>query len=487
SSPLPLSFLPITSFPVKEYPILHLVEAQPDEPLFVENIFAEQSIATDFAQRMNWGAIIMIPLKTGDQWQGTLTFVWKDAKAFDKPLRELFTAIRPTVASVVKSRRAYLAEQDARRETELRAREMETITRMSAAAATILDEDDLIAAVYDLIRARFKQRHTTLYLLDDAGEYLEYAGGADVALPVLQISIRNERSLVARAGRARQGFIVGDITTTPDYTLTPMLPDARSEMAVPMVTADRLIGVLDVQCEEVDHFSEDDMRVMATLADLIAVAIQNARLYRRAQVLAALEERNRLARELHDSVSQAIFGIALGARTARTLLDRNPARLAEPLDYVLSLAEAALTEMRSLIFELRPESLENDGLITALQKQAASLQARHNIRVETDLSEEPDLPLDLKETIYRIAREALHNTLKHAHATQVRLMVGTDDQRIALEITDDGQGFDPDAAYPGHLGLQSMRERAARVGGTLEITSTPQVGTRIFVQIPLTR
>jgi signal transduction histidine kinase len=226
---------------------------------------------------------------------------------------------------------------------------------------------------------------------------------------------------------------------------------------------------------------------MATLADLIAVAIQNARLYQRAQVLAALEERNRLARELHDSVSQAIFGIALGARTARTLLDRNPSRLAEPLDYVLSLAEAALTEIRSLIFELRPESLENDGLVAALQKQAASMQTRHNIRVNTDLCDEPDLPIELKEAVYRIAREALHNTLKHAHASQINLLFRFQNDWIALEVADNGRGFDPNAAYPGHLGLQSMRERAARFNGTLNIESVPDKGTRISVSIPYTR
>src|SRR5213078_3825441 len=140
-----------------------------------------------------------------------------------------------------------------------------------------------------------------------------------------------------------------------------------------------------------------------------------------AQAKAALEERQRLARELHDSVSQALFGISLGARTARALLAQDPARAAEPIDYVQSLAEAGLAEMRALIFELRPESLESEGLVAAISKQAAALRARHQIEVRADLGAEPALPLERKEALYRIAQEATHNTVKHARAGAIDL------------------------------------------------------------------
>jgi signal transduction histidine kinase len=221
------------------------------------------------------------------------------------------------------------------------------------------------------------------------------------------------------------------------------------------------------------------------VANQAAVAIENARLYQQAQALAALQERQRLARELHDSVSQALYGIALGARTARTLLDRDPARVAEPLDYVLSLAEAGLAEMRALIFELRPESLETEGLVAALAKQAAALRARHRITVDEALGDEPDAPLAVKEALYRIAQEAMTNTVKHARAGQVDLRLVQEDGGLVLEVRDDGLGFDPSGSFPGHLGLQSMRERAATQGGTLDVDSTPGRGTRIRAQIPV--
>ena len=201
--------------------------------------------------------------------------------------------------------------------------------------------------------------------------------------------------------------------------------------------------------------------------------------------VAALEERQRLARELHDSVSQALYGIALGARTARTLLDRDPAKAAEPIDYVLSLADAGLSEMRALIFELRPESLQNEGLVAALTKLGEALHARHKLAVVTDFCAEPDISLDAKEVLYRVAQEALHNTAKHASAARVEMALRCKDHQIQLTIDDNGQGFNPEGDFPGHLGLQSMRERVAALDGTLQIISQPGQGTTIMVHLPL--
>jgi signal transduction histidine kinase len=251
-----------------------------------------------------------------------------------------------------------------------------------------------------------------------------------------------------------------------------------------MAVRDRLIGVLNVQAPRGVQLGESHLRVMSTLADLIAVAVQNVRSYRQGQELAALEERTRLARELHDSVSQALYGIALGTQTARAMLDKDPKLVRQPMEYVLSLAQAGLTEMRALIFELRPETLENEGLVTALARQGASLQARHNIQVQLELCDEPDLALPTKESLYRIAREALHNVIKHAQASKVVLRLANEGSMLALDVIDNGRGFDTGRDFPGHLGLQSMRERVVNLGGSLEIYSTPGAGARISARLP---
>ena len=187
---------------------------------------------------------------------------------------------------------------------------------------------------------------------------------------------------------------------------------------------------------------------------------------------------------MHDSVSQALYGIALGARTAQTQLERDPAKLAEPLDYILSLAEAGLSEMRALIFELRPESLQNEGLVAALTKQADAIQARHKINVVTDFGDEPDISLDAKEVLYRIAQEAMQNIVKHAHATRVDLTLKEQENHLVLEIRDNGKGFDTNHEFPGHLGMKSMPERASQIGGEFHIQSQLGRGTVITVTIP---
>jgi signal transduction histidine kinase len=208
-------------------------------------------------------------------------------------------------------------------------------------------------------------------------------------------------------------------------------------------------------------------------------------LYEQAQELAALQERQRLSRELHDSVSQTLYGISLGAHATREALEgSDPEQATAAIDYVLVLAEAGLAEMRALIFELRPESLETEGLVAALTKQVAVLRTRYELTVDADLGEEPDFPLEAKHALYRIAQEALHNIVKHARASTVALRLARQENEIILQVRDNGKGFDPAGPFPGHFGVRSIKERAAKMGGTLTIESVPGEGTCIEVRAP---
>jgi signal transduction histidine kinase len=290
--------------------------------------------------------------------------------------------------------------------------------------------------------------------------------------PVIIDDVRNDTAL-AQAYREA----VGELLETT-------FPYVRSWVAVPLKLREHVIGILSASHAQPDYYTSHHADLALAIANQAAVAIENARLYEQAQELAALEERQKLARELHDSVSQALYGIALGVHTARTLLDRDPGLVTEPLEYVLSLAKAGLAEMRALIFELRPESLETEGLVSALSKQAAAVQARHDVPVETELCEEPDLPLKVKQELYRVAQEALHNTIKHAGASQVHVRLGRTAEAITLEIRDNGSGFDSASSFPGHLGLLSMQERVKHLAGVLLIESTAGQGTTIRARVP---
>ncbi len=266
----------------------------------------------------------------------------------------------------------------------------------------------------------------------------------------------------------------------------------EAKLTAPIFILDQPYGALELYYRAPRKFSEETVELALMIGDQAALAIENARLRVQAEQVAISNERNRIARELHDSVSQALYGIALGTRTARTLVNRQPVEesvksaLAQPLDYVLSLADAGLAEMRALIFELRPDALEKEGLVAALTKQVEALRARHKLEVATDFCEElPDLPLAAKEALYRVAQEALNNMLKHAQATNVELRLTCEPGLLHLEVKDNGVGFDPQADYPGHLGLHTMQERVTRLGGTLEIESAPGEGTTVHAWLAI--
>lgn len=261
-------------------------------------------------------------------------------------------------------------------------------------------------------------------------------------------------------------------------------------MAAPLLLQDRPLGVLVFEHSSAHYYNAARVELAMAMANHVAVAIENAHLYEQARSLAALQERQKLARELHDSVSQALYGIGLGTHTVLELLERSGEQvqssdLRPPLEYTLTLAKAALVEMRALIFELRPESLDVEGLIPALSRLGDVLEARHQVAVEKRFVAEPALSLAAREALYRVAQEALHNVTKHARASRVTISLEVEGGEALLSISDDGAGFDPHGQFPGHLGLQSMRERLEEAGGRLAVESAVGAGTRIEARLPL--
>jgi signal transduction histidine kinase len=229
--------------------------------------------------------------------------------------------------------------------------------------------------------------------------------------------------------------------------------------------------------------------VLETAADIMAGAIENARLNRRAQEAAVLEERNRLARELHDSVTQQLFSITLTAQAARTHMEKNPQRAVSQLERLQETAVAALNEMRALIYQLRPPVISEQGLVKALQQHIATLSKREGLRVELRVTGDERQARGYEQTLYRIAQEALNNIVKHAAAPNVRMTLTCDTALVEMTIQDNGRGFDVSALHADdgrHLGLISMRERAAEIGATVAIHSEMGGGTQVTVKVPRT-
>ena len=386
-----------------------------------------------------------------------------------------------------------------------RTRELLTLLDVSHNLTLIMPLPDLLHLILEKLGIVVEFAAASIAILD--GELLQQVAYRGPGAEELALTIRPSRNeLGAIWTQLAQGepVVIQDLDeetavaaayrglseTTVSAELYQNYSYLRAWLSVPLRLRGQTVGMLALQHQQPGHFSHQRTDLALAFATQAAIAIENANLYEQAQSLAALEERQKLARELHDSVSQALYGIALGTRTARTLVSRAEEQplqqaLNEPLDYILSLAEAGLAEMRALIFELRPESLATEGLVVALEKQTTALQARHHVRVTTQFIPEPDVPLLVKEALYRVSQEGLHNIVKHAGATKVEVGLGVKNDRLTLTIHDNGQGFDADGQFPGHLGLKSMRERVERIGGVFQIHSAPNQGTSITMTIPV--
>jgi signal transduction histidine kinase len=264
-------------------------------------------------------------------------------------------------------------------------------------------------------------------------------------------------------------------------------PQMRSFLGVPIVARGSVIAAFYATDKEgADEFSADDQRMIEMLAAHAAVAIENARLLERSRELSIVEERNRLARELHDSVSQKLFGLVLGAESAGTLLDRDPGAAAEEVARIGELAQEALGELRGLIFELRPASLEDEGLAATLRKEVDMLERVHGRAIELRIAGSPYCAPEAEGEVLRVAQEALNNALRHAEAERIELRMEARDGRLIVTVADDGIGFDPEdrSLRARRLGLTSMEERARGLGGTLAVVSRAGEGTTVTLEVP---
>ena len=357
------------------------------------------------------------------------------------------------------------------------ARGVRAATGAEAAAVVVWEDEEL--------------RNLSAYgddgLPDGYREGVEAAYALGVDSPIRNVTTASDVSVI-RGFRTRA-------EQDPGYApLHPMWAGMQFDDAVvvPLGARGRCVGCLLLYVSAGREVEADERAFLHAVADQAAVAVENAQLFGQAESHATLVERQRLARELHDSVSQALFSMTLHARTAERHLAAHDVPEHDPLAVSLAtlsdLTRGALAEMRALIFELRPGSLEHEGLVAALTRQAQAINAREGLAI-TVRGPAERLPLDAsaEEHLYRLVLEALNNTVKHAAATSAEVDVTVDEaaHRLTVVVRDDGRGFDPAAVSAGHLGQATMRDRAAAVGGDLTVQSTMGDGCTVTLQVPI--
>lgn len=380
--------------------------------------------------------------------------------------------------------------RDLVRSLERRTHQLRAINESGRQISSILELDELLPYVARSVQQTFDYNSVRILLLDDntCGRLLTCDRDVDCGVPTMversESTCLPAITTVARTGEPLllAGAAVGAGVASARDTADATDADAHSEVAVPIRIGKDLIGVLDITSGSSHLLDDQDLFTAQTLADQLAIAIENSRLYQHAHELAANRERQRLARDLHDAVSQTLFSVSLIAEVLPRIYERDPEQGRQRLDELRQLTRGALAEMRTLLLELRPAALAEANLPDLLRQLGEAVVGRARIPVELQTEEScVELPTDVHVALYRIAQEALNNVAKHSGASKAQVILACGDEGLQLTVEDDGAGFDPTVAGTGHLGMGIMRERAEAVGARLEVQSAPGEGTKVRV------
>jgi DNA-binding NarL/FixJ family response regulator/signal transduction histidine kinase len=440
---------------------------------------------------------IVVPLLGRDRLIGVLGAESDRLDDFDEVDAVMLETLAAQLAIVIENAELLQAERE-------RARRLATVMDIARKVTSILDLHELLDQTTTLIAERFGYRNVAILLRDPEDEgWLVVAAvnpGGQYTPPGYRQRVGH--GMVGWAAETGRTQLANDTLADPHFVQCQAF-QTRAELDVPLKVGGRVLGVLGIESEQAGAFAEDEVPFLETLADQIAVAIENARLVERARALATSEERNRLAREIHDTLAQSLAAVVLELDAAQKPADaaprtaaggpRDPARLPPEQGKALlrarDLAHRALEETRHAIWSLRPVSLTRLPLAEALAAELASLERAGGVRnASFAVQGEPRaLAPDVEAALFRIAQEALSNVGKHARAERARGVLTFAEHGVRLTIEDDGTGFDAGAGpatADGGFGLTSMRQRARLIGAEIEVETTPGWGTRVRLDVP---
>ncbi len=481
----------------------HIVNAEvirTAAPMIVDDIRAEDWLARAYRQSSGehidyLGTWMGVPLIVRDRVIGMLGFDHLTPRFYSPRLAYLALAFASHAAAAVDNARLFRAEQDRRHEAEQRRQVAEGLRDV----LTILNSDRSLEEILDYIVMQAGRLLGTdavaLFQIDreDADTLkIQMTRGLPEAL-MRGFRIPIGYGAIGKAVEEHRPVMVADLVSAlPSYDLMREptqralmidLADAyHALLAAPLFIKDEPYGGLVLYFREAHDFTDEEVQLVVSLGDQTALAIENARLRAQAEQSAVAAERSRLARELHDAVTQTLFSASLIAEVLPRLWQRDQAEAFRRLADLRELTRGALAEMRMLLLELRPATLTEVELGDLIRQLGEAMMGRARIPVQVEIEGQGRLRPDVQIAFYRIAQETLNNIFKHAAAHAVRVRLINRGDQVELTIEDDGRGFDPSGVAAGHLGLQIMRERAESVGASFDLRSEPGKGTRLDVR-----
>ncbi|WP_020573249.1 GAF domain-containing sensor histidine kinase [Actinopolymorpha alba] len=352
---------------------------------------------------------------------------------------------------------------------------------------------EVLQMIVESARSLVGSEFAALGVPDEQGRFAEFyaAGVSDEQWRAIG-PVPRAHGLLSLMMREDRAYRTRDVQTDSRFSGWPSAhPDMRGFLGVPIVDCGTILGSVYVaNGPDGGDFTAEDERLLGILAAHAAIALTRARMFERDRELTLVEERSRIARDLHDAVAQKLFSLRLTVGAAEALaLKGDHERAHVEFTSVKELAGAALDELRAVVTELRPPAVREDGLVPALRKHVAVISRAHpvDVRFRSDCDGRCALPEAVEDAVFRVAQEALHNALQHGQPAVVDISLSTPRGKVRLTVSDDGRGFDEAPAVEGghHLGLASMRERARRAGGRLRVESRPGVGTTVELEVPV--
>lgn len=465
------------------------------KPVLITDMMTDERATPETRQTTRYRSQISVPLITSDGPLGLIAVSDPEPNRLDEENVHLMMMFASSAVIGLENARLYQEEQDRREEAERRRRVAEGLRDILAVLNSNCSFEEVLDYIVYQASELLGARAGVIYRVLDDHEtiFVEAASGAPIELATLG-RLPNYMEQVNRSLAKREPFAVSDL---PEEVTTDLPADLkhldpalihwkqiirehyRAYLAVPLLIEDHIYGALVLYYSEPRDFSEEDLGLGMALGGQVALAIENARLRDQVEEAAVAAERHRLARDLHDAVSQTLFSASIIADVLPRLWDMNPDEAMRRLNELRELTRGALAEMRMLLVELRPTALVESDFSELLHHLTTAFTGKTRVPVELDITGQGKFPPDVQVALYRIAQEALNNIGKHAESTHVYVSMHIREDQAILRIQDDGQGFDLDAAPSGRLGLDIMRERASAAGIQLRIESALGEGTQI--------